>query len=52
MPLEKLFDHDDVAKKPTIVPIETGVEDVNIGTTEKPKMVKLSRSLSSELKGK
>ena len=29
-----------------------GVEDLNIGTLEKPKMVKISKSLSLEMKGK
>lgn len=43
VPLEELFDLDDVSKKPTLVPIEKGVEDVNIGATDKPKMVKLSK---------
>lgn len=52
VPLEDLLDDDDVAQKPTMVPIEAGVEDINIGTTEKPKMVKLSKSLTSEMKGK
>jgi len=52
VPLEELFDHDDVAKNPTIVPIEKGVEDINIGTADKPKMVKLSKSLPIEVKSK
>ena len=46
IPLEELFDQDDVARKPSLMPTEKGVEDVNIGTTENPKMVKLSRALS------
>ena len=50
VPLEELFDHDDVPKNPTMVPTEKGVEDVNIGALEKPKMVKLSKSLSPEMK--
>jgi len=33
IPLEELFDQDDVAWKPSLLPIEKGVEDVNIGTT-------------------
>lgn len=52
MPLEDLFDTNYVAKKPTMVPIEKGVEDVNIDATKNPKMVKLSKSLSPETKGK
>ena len=31
-------------------PTEKGVEDVNIGTTENPKMVKLSKALSPEVR--
>jgi len=50
--LEELFDHDYVAKKPTMVPMEAGVEDVNIRIADNPKMVKLYRYLSHELKGK
>lgn len=52
VPLEELFDHYDVAKNPTMVPIEKGVQGVNISATVKPKMVKLSKSLSSEMKSK
>jgi len=50
IPLEDLFDQDDVARKNTLVPIEKGVEDVNIGIAEKPKMIKLSKSLSPKVK--
>lgn len=35
-----------------MLPIEVGVEDINLGTPEKPKMVKISKSLSLEMKGK
>lgn len=35
-----------------MVPIEKGVEDVNIGTTDEPNMVKLSKSLSPKIKSK
>lgn len=52
VPLEELFDNDDITKKPTMVPTEKEVENVNIGTTYNPKMVKLSKSLSRETKGK
>ena len=50
--LEELFDQDDVAKKPSLVPIEKGVEDVNLGTPDQPKFVKLSKILSPEAKDK
>lgn len=48
--MEELFDRDDVAKNPTMVPTRKGVEDVNIGAANNPKMVKLSKSLSPEMK--
>lgn len=41
VPLEDLFDHDDVSQKPTLVPTEIGVKDINSGKAEKPNMVKL-----------
>ena len=45
VPLEDLFDSNDVAKKPKIEAHGQDVEDCNIGTEEKPRMVKLSKSL-------
>jgi ribonuclease HI len=48
--LEDLFDFNDVAKKPKIEASGKEVEDCNIGTEEKPKMVKLSKSLPPEQK--
>lgn len=48
IPLEYLFDQDDVARKTNLVPTKKGVEDVNIGTTDQPKFIKLSKSLPSE----
>jgi len=47
-----LFDQDDVARKPRLVPTEKGVEDVNIGTTKKQKMIKFSKTLSPKVKEK
>ena len=52
IPLEELFDQDDVVRKPILVPTDKGVEDVNLGTTDKPKLVKLSKSLTPEVKVK
>lgn len=51
-PLEELLNQDDVAKNPAMVPTEKGVKDVNIGAVDKLKMVKLSNSLSPEMKSK
>jgi hypothetical protein len=50
VPLEKLFDNNDVARSPKITVNEGDVEDCNIGTSEDPKIIKLSRNLSPEVK--
>jgi hypothetical protein len=50
VPMEKMFDENDVAKIPKIIASEEDVEDCNIGTEENPKMVKLSKTLSPEIK--
>ena len=50
IPLEELFDQDDVARKPTLRPTDEGVEDVNLGTAENLKMVKLSKALPPKVK--
>ena len=50
IPLEELFDQDDVARKPTLMPTDEGVEDVNLGTAENPKIVKLSKALPLKVK--
>jgi hypothetical protein len=48
--LDDLFDFNDVAKKPKIEASGQEVEDCNIGTEEKPRMVELSKSLPPEKK--
>ena len=45
VPLKELFDHNDVAKTPGVVPSDTEVEDLNIGTASDPKFIKISKSL-------
>jgi hypothetical protein len=50
VPLENMFDENDVAKNPRITASEEDMEDCNIGTKENPKMVKLSKTLSLEVK--
>jgi ribonuclease HI len=45
VPLEELFDFNDVAKKPKIEPTRKEVEDCNIGIEKEPKMIKLSKYL-------
>ena len=52
IPLEELFDQDDVPRKPTLQPTEKGVEEVNVGTVANPKMVKLSKALPEKIKAK
>ena len=49
-PLEELFDFNDVANKPKLEPIETEVEEYNIGSELKPKMIKLSKTLTAHIK--
>ena len=50
VPLEKLFDENDVAKNPRITTNDEDVEDCNIGTQKNPKIIKLSKTLSLEIK--
>ena len=52
VPLEKLFDENDEAKNPRVSPNESEVDEFNIGTDKESKIVKLSKSLSSENKEK
>ena len=52
LPLEELFNQDDVARKPSLLPTEKGVEDVNIGSAENPKMVKFSKVFPPQVKEK
>ena len=44
-PLEDIFDSNDVPRKPKMQPLDAAIEDCNIGTAEKCKMIKLSKSL-------
>ena len=44
-PLEDIFDSNDILRKPKMQPLNTKIEDYNIGTAEYPKMVKLSKAL-------
>ena len=50
VPLENIFDPNDVSKDPQLVPSSENVEDVNIGTKEHPKLIKISIALSPEAK--
>ena len=50
VPLEELFDFNDVANKPKLEPIESKVEECNISSELKPKMIKLSKTLPAHIK--
>jgi hypothetical protein len=50
VPLEKLFDKDDVVVKPVVHPQIEEVEDCNIGTEQEPKNIKLSKLLPVDQK--
>ena len=50
VPLEELFDFNDVAKKPKIEPTGAYVEECNTCSEKYPKMIKLSKSLPADEK--
>jgi hypothetical protein len=52
IPLERLFDQDDIPLKSTLRPHLEEVEYCDIGTKEDPKIVKLSKYLPSQVKSK
>lgn len=47
-PLEDIFYSNDIPRKPKIQPLNTEIEDCNIGTEHNPKMIKLSKALPPE----
>ena len=50
IPLEKIFDQNDVAKDPKVKLADNAIEDINIGTKDNPKIVKLSKNLPAKEK--
>ena len=52
VPLEELFDNNDVAKGPRVKPNNEEVEDVNIGAKQDRKVVKVDSKLPQEIKEK
>jgi hypothetical protein len=52
IPLERIFSHDDIPLKTTLQPQPEEVEDCDVGTKEVPRLVKLSKYLSPEIKRK
>ena len=51
-PLEDMFDSNDIPRKPKMQPLNAEIEDCNIGTAERSKMIKLSKSLPADQKPK
>jgi hypothetical protein len=52
IPLEILFNHDDIPLKSTLHPQREEVEDCDIGTKETPRLVKVSKYLPPDIKSK
>jgi hypothetical protein len=52
IPLEIIFNHDDIPLKTTLQPQPEEVEDCNIGIEQSPRLVKVSRYLFPEIKSK
>jgi len=50
VPLERLFNSNDVATKPTKQELEEDVEDYNIGTEGDPRIIKLAKGVPREYK--
>ena len=50
IPLESLFDQNDVARDPKVEPATDVVEDINSGTESDPKIIKLSKKLPAKEK--
>jgi hypothetical protein len=52
IPLERLFDQNDIPIKSTLQPQPEEVGDCDMGTKEESKMVKISKLLPPKIKGK
>jgi len=52
VPLEQLFDKNDVPVKPTNLPKDNNTKECNIGTKEDPKYINLSKAIRDEYKEK
>ena len=50
--MEDTFDSNDVERSPKVAPSDAEVEECNIGTKEDPKVIKISRNLTKEYKGR
>ena len=50
VPLEEIFDSNDVVRNPKVAPSDVEEEECGIGTKKEPKIIKISRSLNQENK--
>jgi hypothetical protein len=51
-PLEQYFFKNDVPTKPIVLPKDDSIQDCNVGTSQEPKGIKLSKDLLPEIKKK
>ena len=52
VPLEDIFDNNDVVKSPMVAPRDDEVQECNIGTEKYPRVINLSKNLTKESKEK
>ena len=50
IPLDNIFDQNDIVRDPKVKLVENVVEDKNIGTEENPRIIKLSKKLPAKEK--
>jgi hypothetical protein len=50
VPLEQLFDRNDIPIKPVVLPKDENIEDCNIGKEHEPKYINFSKDISVEKK--
>ena len=48
IPLQSLFDQNDIAKDPKVEPTANAIKYINIGTVSNPKIIKLSKKLPTK----
>ena len=52
VPLEELFDDNDVAKNPKVTPNDAEAEDCNTGIEQDPRIINISKNMTIENKGR
>ena len=52
VPLEELFDHNDIPFKPTKKELDPSIQEKNIGSQSHPKLINLSTKLTADWKSK